>query len=101
LSEARTARDQGADFIVFGPVFETESKIRFGSAVGLQKLSEVVHDLREFPVLALGGISLQNAADCLMAGAVGIAGISIFDRPEGINNVCRQIRKYAKTVDAK
>jgi thiamine-phosphate pyrophosphorylase len=101
LSEARNARDQGADFIVFGPVFETESKIRFGSAVGLQKLSQVVHDLREFPVLALGGISLQNAPDCLMAGAVGIAGISIFDRPERINDVCRQIRKHAKAVDAK
>jgi thiamine-phosphate pyrophosphorylase len=95
LSEGRAARDQGADFIVFGPVFATESKIRFGAPVGLQKLSEVVRDLREFPVLALGGISLQNAADCLMAGAVGIAGISIFDLPQGIKAVTEQIRKYA------
>jgi thiamine-phosphate pyrophosphorylase len=93
LSEARAARDAGADFVVFGPVFETESKMGFGSPAGLQKLSEVVHHLHEFPVLALGGISLQNAADCLMAGAAGIAGISIFSRPEGINDVCKQIRK--------
>jgi thiamine-phosphate pyrophosphorylase len=99
LSEARTARDQGADFIVFGPVFDTQSKIRFGSAAGLQKLSEVARDLREFPVLALGGISLQNARGCLMSGAAGIAGISIFDPPEGINDVCRQIRKYAKDAE--
>src|SRR5215471_4299110 len=98
LSEARAARDQGADFIVFGPVFETESKLTFGPPVGLQKLTEVVHDLREFPVLALGGISLQNAADCLMAGAAGIAGISIFDSPEVIDEGGEQIRKTAKAV---
>jgi thiamine-phosphate pyrophosphorylase len=101
LSEGRAARDQGADFIVFGPVFETESKAGFGPPAGLQKLSEVVHDLREFPVLALGGISLQNAADCLMAGAAGVAGISIFDRPESINDVRKQIRKHERAVDAK
>jgi len=101
LSEGRAARDQGADFVVFGPVFETESKSRFGPPVGLQKLTEVVHDLREFPVLALGGISLQNAVDCLMAGAAGIAGISIFDEAEGIKDVCEQIRKHAKAVYGK
>jgi thiamine-phosphate pyrophosphorylase len=98
LSEARAARDQEADFIVFGPVFETESKLSFGSPVGLQKLSEAVHQLRDFPVLALGGVSLQNAADCLMAGAAGIAGISIFDPPEGINDVCEQVRTTPKAV---
>lgn len=92
LAEARAARQQGADFIVFGPVFETESKTGFGLPVGLQELSEVVRDLRELPVLALGGISLQNAADCLISGAAGIAGISIFDQPEAINDVCEQIR---------
>lgn len=97
-SEARAARDQGADFIVFGPAFETESKIRFGSPVGLQRLTEVVRSLPKFPVLALGGISLQNAADCLMAGAAGIAGISIFDRPDGIAEVCEQIGKHAQAV---
>jgi thiamine-phosphate pyrophosphorylase len=99
LREARAARDQGADFIVFGPVFETESKIGFGPPAGRQKLAEVVRDLREFPVLALGGISLQNAPDCLMAGAAGIAGISIFDRPEGLNDVCEQIRNLTGSPD--
>ena len=101
LSEGRAARDSGADFIVFGPVFETESKIAFGSPAGLPKLAEVARAFPEFPVLALGGVSLQNAADCLMAGAAGIAGISIFDPPEGINDVCEQIRKHRRAVSAK
>jgi len=101
VSEGRAARDSGADFIVFGPVFETESKIAFGSPVGLPKLSEVARAFPQLPVLALGGVSLQNAADCLMAGAAGIAGISIFDPPEGIDDVCEQIRKHGKAVFAK
>src|SRR6266550_2257613 len=48
LTEARAAQEQGADFIVFGPVFETESKKQFGSPVGLESLSDVARDLRDF-----------------------------------------------------
>ncbi len=86
LAEARAARDQGADFIVFGPVFDTESKRGFGPAKGLDELNEVVRDLRHFPVLALGGITTANAAECLTAGASGIAGISLFDEPVAFDN---------------
>jgi thiamine-phosphate pyrophosphorylase len=90
LHEARTARDQGADFIVFGPVFETESKRAFGPAKGTVELSDVVRELRDFPVLALGGITLSNAADCLAAGASGIAGISLFDNHGNFDKLCAQ-----------
>lgn len=79
VGEARIARIKGADFVVFGPVFETESKRVFGPPQGLEKLREVCSELREFPVIAIGGITLDNAKACLEAGASGIAGISLFN----------------------
>ncbi|HEU4507130.1 MAG TPA: thiamine phosphate synthase [Pyrinomonadaceae bacterium] len=79
VEEARMARIKGADFVVFGPVFETESKRAFGPPQGLEKLREVCSELGEFPVIAIGGITLHNAKACLSAGASGIAGISLFN----------------------
>ena len=78
LDEARRARDEGADFVVFGPVFETESKRGFGPPQGLEKLRRVTGELRGFPVLAIGGVTLDNAESCYAAGASGFAGISWF-----------------------
>ena len=73
------ARIGGADFVVFGPVFETESKRAFGPPQGLERLREVCSELGGFPVIAIGGITVENAKDCLRAGASGIAGISLFN----------------------
>jgi thiamine-phosphate pyrophosphorylase len=80
LQSARAARDGGADFIVFGPVFETESKRVYGPPQGLEKLREVATALEGFPVLAIGGITIDNAESCFAAGASGFAGISWFNR---------------------
>ena len=98
LDEARRARDQGADFIVFGPVFQTSSKEQFGPPVGLQKLAEVAGELAGFPVLALGGVSEHNAADCFKAGAAGIAGISLFSELSDFENLTVALRESAKGV---
>ena len=87
VDEVVAARDHGADFAVFGPVFETESKLQFGFPKGLEELSRVVRAVAEFPVLALGGVSLANAAECLAAGARGIAGITLFDRRENFTDL--------------
>ena len=78
IDEAVAARDDGADFIVFGPIFETLSKQDYGAPLGLERLSAVTTALGKFPGLALGGITIDNAQDCLNAGASGIAGISLF-----------------------
>jgi thiamine-phosphate pyrophosphorylase len=79
LDDARRARDEGADFVVFGPVFETESKRSFGPPQGLEKLQHVTSELGDFPVLAVGGVTLDNAETCYAAGASGFAGISWFN----------------------
>jgi thiamine-phosphate pyrophosphorylase len=73
VDEAIEAEKARADFIVFGPIFETPGK----SAVGLEPLRRVVSSVR-IPVLAIGGISMTNARDVLATGAAGIAGIRLF-----------------------
>ena len=84
LDEARAARAGGADFVVFGPVFETESKRAYGKPQGLDKLAEVARELGEFPVVAIGGITLDNVDECFQAGARGIAAIRLLNDKENL-----------------
>ena len=78
LETALDARAAGADFVVFGPVFETPSKHIYGEPHGWEKLREVANALHGFPVLAIGGVDLENVVDCFRAGASGIAAIRLF-----------------------
>jgi thiamine-phosphate pyrophosphorylase len=79
LAEVQAAKAAGADFVVFGPIFDTESKRAFGAPQGLDKLCEVASELGEFPVLAIGGVTRENSETCIAAGVSGIAGISLFE----------------------
>ncbi len=81
LSEAVAARDGGADFVVFGPIFQTNSKAQYGAPIGVDALKEATKEMASYPIVALGGISALNARDCLGAGASGIAGIGLFSNP--------------------
>lgn len=92
LDEANRARSGGADFLVFGPVFETASKQEFGEPVGLTKLANVCTELSPFPVLALGGVMRANFADCVRAGARGVAAISMLQQTDQLAEFADQIR---------
>jgi thiamine-phosphate pyrophosphorylase len=79
VEEVRRARDNRAHAILFAPVFE---KTIAGSATipgqGLDKLRDACSVASPVPVYGLGGVTLENAASCLEAGAAGIAGIRLF-----------------------
>lgn len=78
LETALAAKEQGTNFVTFGPVFPTQSKTEYGSPQGIEKLGEVVKALDGFPVFALGGINGSNYRETIKAGAGGVAGISWF-----------------------
>jgi thiamine-phosphate pyrophosphorylase len=75
--EVRAAEQEGASYVVFGPVFAPLSKPSDLAPRGLDQLARAASSVR-IPVLALGGITHANADACVAAGAAGIAGISLF-----------------------
>jgi thiamine-phosphate pyrophosphorylase len=92
LDEGRVARDKGADFVVFGPIFETESKLVFGPAQGVERLAEVTKELKGFPVIAIGGMTIDNVTNCFSAGVAGVAAIGLLSDPETLPAVVKKIR---------
>jgi thiamine-phosphate pyrophosphorylase len=75
----------GADYVYFSPIFESPGH---GPPVGLPALEDAVRAAR-MPVIALGGITWDNALLCLEAGAAGIAGIRLFHPGRGVESCSR------------
>ena len=114
MAEIERAESHGADLAVFGPVFGKQaggkqaggkqsggkqSSGKHGGApeaAGLAGLREIcdrpVAGAARMPVLALGGISVENAAACLACGAAGVAGIRLFQANDP-GSVVMQLRK--------
>lgn len=79
LDQARAADQAGADRIAFGPVFETPTKRNPDPVVGLEALARVCETVRQ-PVVAIGGITPENAREVIRAGAHHVAVISALPR---------------------
>jgi len=75
LEEARQAQNDGADFILFGPVYLTPSKAAFGAPQGLQALKKILENV-SLPVYAIGGIKAEHIAELRSLGVRGVALIS-------------------------
>src|SRR5207248_4471014 len=88
--EVEMAESCAANFVVFGPVFEKAGAAEPGLEVLRRICAEVsAGDAKteavaraRLPVLALGGVTLENAAECVRAGAAGVAGIRLFQQNE-------------------
>lgn len=76
IEAAHRAEVEGADFVIFGPVWESSSHPGVSPA-GLDALARVASAMR-IPVLAIGGVTEARIAECLAAGAAGYAAIRLF-----------------------
>jgi len=103
LEEAQKAENEGADFILFGPVYFTPSKAAYGSPQGLFPLRQVVEKI-SCPVYAIGGIKKENLAPVKAAGVRGIAVISAIiaarDPREAAREILRALRERSDERDS-
>lgn len=79
VEEVEQARDEGADYVTFGPVYPTPGK---GAPLGLAELERAV--ATSLPVYALGGVTLGHFDELAAAGAAGIAAIRLFQSAEPV-----------------
>ena len=92
LAEVELAHRSGADYVTFGPVFQTPSKSEMGSPLGLAALQEATRI--GIPVLALGGIvDVSRMVEVARHGAIGIAGIRIFRSNQNFREIVRLAKK--------
>ncbi len=83
LKEAKDAERGGADFITFGPIFATPSKVVYGPPVGLRRLVNLTGRIK-IPVFAIGGINMDRIQDVMKKGANGVAVISAILNSESV-----------------
>ena len=90
IESALRAESEGADFITFGPIYDTPSKRQYGAPLGISKLQEAAKKI-SIPVFAIGGINPERAKECIAAGAYGVSVISdllVSENPKS------QVKKY-------
>jgi len=96
LQQAQLAAHLPVDYVAIGPIFATTSKSSSNPAVGLENLSRVRQALDEMPLVAIGGITLQNIDLVLNAGADAVAIISdIWTPNDQSTHKIEQLLKYS------
>jgi thiamine-phosphate pyrophosphorylase len=91
LGAALGAARDGADYIYFSPIFHTPSKAFYGPPQGVERLRQICQAVR-IPVIAIGGITLENVASCYAAGAAGAAAIRLFQDATDLSAIVRTLR---------
>ena len=98
LDEAIRAEAEGADYVAFGSIFPTRTKSEF-TLVGLDLLSEVRRNVTK-PLVAIGGITIENVQDVIRAGADGAAVISAICGAERPHEATRQLLEAVRQARA-
>jgi thiamine-phosphate pyrophosphorylase len=94
VEEVGRARREGADYVVFGPVYETKALAGRGAPLGPQALARAAAAAAGIPVYALGGVTLERFAEIAASGAAGIAAIRLFQRREELERAVEAGRAY-------
>ena len=92
LEEAQKCLTEGADYIGFGPVYPTASKEDAGPVTGIGLLKQVV-EVIPLPIIAIGGVSVENTPEVMQAGIHGIAVISAVCCQENPEQATRALYK--------
>lgn len=90
-SAIRAERD-GYDYILFGPVFRTKSKVKYGKPKGIAELKKVCSTVK-IPVFALGGINPERAKRCINAGAHGAAVIGAIFNSKNVKHTISEFKE--------
>lgn len=100
IEEARAAMTEPIDYLAFGPVFGTDSKASIHSARELPLLSDVVRLVDPIPVIAIGGINIENANDVTRTGVAGIAVISAVAAADDAEGAARELANAVREARA-
>ncbi len=92
VESALKAERDGYDYILFGPVFRTKSKIKCGKPKGITELKKVCRTVK-IPVFALGGINPERAIRCIKAGAHGAAVIGAIFNSKNVKRTVFQFKE--------
>ncbi|NGZ08080.1 MAG: thiamine phosphate synthase [Nitrospira sp. LK70] len=96
VEDVQRANQGGADYVVFGPIFETPSKRSFGPPLGLDLLADVCRRSAA-PVLAIGGITCERVRDVRRVGAHGVAVIGALLTRDDIGGAVREFTRALET----
>lgn len=100
LSEALQAVRDGADYLGVGPIFATTTKPDAGPPIGLDGLRAIRQHV-SIPIVAIGGINQDNAADVVRAGVDGIAVVSAVVAADDVTAAARQLRALVSVTQEK
>ncbi|MCE5313917.1 MAG: thiamine phosphate synthase [Armatimonadota bacterium] len=97
VDQAKKAQEDGADYVGFGPIFNTTTKPDSGPVSGLDALRKVCHEV-SIPVVAIGGISIANIGSVAANGAACAAVVSAVvcaeDMVKATSDLVREFRKF-------
>jgi thiamine-phosphate pyrophosphorylase len=95
IDEAVQAEKDGADFITLGPIFKTQSKLKYGDPIGIDVIRHVKSEV-SIPVFAIGGIKADRVKEVIKAGADGVAVISAILAAKDIRNATEEFLRLLK-----
>lgn len=90
VGEAVQAESQGADYVIFGPIYETPSKQVFGPPLGLHSLEQVCRAVR-IPIFGIGGVTAARAREMRQVGAFGVAVITAILQADDVGSATREL----------